>query len=73
VIGTSIGAINGAIIAGNESDQRLDRMREFWDRMKRKVFCDPSQIGLINVNMVAQLMTIYGGISGYFTPNQALA
>src|SRR5271168_177518 len=36
VIGTSIGAINGAIIAGNEPGRRLERLREFWDRMERK-------------------------------------
>src|ERR1700677_2273451 len=36
VIGTSIGAINAAIIAGNEPGARLDRLREFWARMERK-------------------------------------
>ncbi|HZC55766.1 MAG TPA: patatin-like phospholipase family protein [Xanthobacteraceae bacterium] len=36
VIGTSVGAINAAIIAGNEPGRRLDRLREFWDRMERK-------------------------------------
>ncbi|MFL5331636.1 MAG: patatin-like phospholipase family protein, partial [Geminicoccaceae bacterium] len=33
VIGTSIGAINAGIIAGNRPDQRLLRLREFWTRM----------------------------------------
>ena len=32
VIGTSIGAINAALIAGNEPKDRLPRLREFWDR-----------------------------------------
>jgi NTE family protein len=36
VIGTSIGAINGAIIAGNAFETRLDRLREFWDRIEHK-------------------------------------
>src|SRR5208282_765061 len=36
VVGTSIGAINGAIIAGNEAGSRLDRLREFWSRIERK-------------------------------------
>src|ERR1700722_2329291 len=35
-IGPSIGAINAAIIAGNEPGRRLERLREFWDRMERK-------------------------------------
>jgi NTE family protein len=30
IIGTSIGAITGAIVAGNPPDQRLDRLRAFW-------------------------------------------
>jgi NTE family protein len=34
VIGTSIGAINGALIAGNTAEQRLDRLREFWKRVE---------------------------------------
>jgi len=31
VIGTSIGAIHAAIIAGNEPARRLERIRSFWD------------------------------------------
>jgi NTE family protein len=34
VIGTSIGAINGALIAGNTAQDRLDRLREFWKRVE---------------------------------------
>ncbi len=33
VIGTSIGAINGALIAGNAPADRLARLREFWQRV----------------------------------------
>src|SRR2546428_12669293 len=32
VIGTSIGAINGGLIAGNRLDERLPRLDEFWDK-----------------------------------------
>ena len=35
VIGTSIGAINGALIAGNQIDKRLERLREFWSRVEQ--------------------------------------
>ena len=34
VIGTSIGAINASLIAGNEPAERLARLREFWSRMQ---------------------------------------
>jgi NTE family protein len=30
IVGASIGAINGAIIAGSAPDQRIDRLRDFW-------------------------------------------
>src|SRR5439155_24494890 len=33
VTGVSIGAINGALIAGNPVERRLERLREFWDRV----------------------------------------
>ena len=33
VAGISIGAVNSAIIAGNLSDRRIPRLREFWERV----------------------------------------
>src|SRR5436190_24353455 len=33
VAGISIGAINGAIIAGNELENRVKRLRTFWERV----------------------------------------
>lgn len=35
VIGTSIGAINGALIAGNAPSNRLPRLRDFWRRLEK--------------------------------------
>ncbi len=37
VAGVSIGAINGALIAGNPSERRIERLRAFWDRVSRGV------------------------------------
>src|SRR5215216_1600732 len=34
VIGTSIGAINAALIAGNPPEQRLARLEQFWRQVK---------------------------------------
>ena len=45
VIGTSIGAINGAIIAGNEGDVRVDRVREFWECLEHKSRGRPCRSG----------------------------
>ena len=36
VIGTSIGAINAALIVGNEPDNRLAALQEFWHRVTKR-------------------------------------
>ncbi len=73
VVGTSIGAINGAIIAGNDIDSRLERMREFWDRIERKPLFGIKALDHLAGHSGAYLMTMLGGIPGYFSPNHALA
>jgi NTE family protein len=35
IIGTSIGAINAGLIAGNEPQRRLQRLHAFWSRVQR--------------------------------------
>ena len=35
IIGTSIGAINASLIAGNEPQRRLERLQAFWKRVER--------------------------------------
>src|SRR4051812_28058472 len=35
VIGTSIGAINAALIAGNAPEHRMTRLRDFWARVEQ--------------------------------------
>src|SRR5271170_5074795 len=46
VVGTSIGAITGAIIAGNEVGSRLDRLREFWNRVEQKPLWGDTPLGM---------------------------
>ena len=36
IIGTSIGAINASLIAGNTPQNRLPRLQEFWKRMEQQ-------------------------------------
>ena len=36
IVGTSIGAINAALIAGNKPADRLERLKEFWDRVRHR-------------------------------------
>jgi NTE family protein len=68
IIGTSIGAINASLIAGNEPANRLDRLEEFWRRMRRKEFW-----GLANwpglSDTTGYWSTLFGGIPGFFEPN----
>lgn len=40
VIGTSIGAINGAIISGNAPKDRISRLASFWERTSRASLAD---------------------------------
>src|SRR2546421_11269531 len=37
IAGISIGAINAAIIAGNEADKRVPRLKEFWEMVSSAV------------------------------------
>jgi len=55
VIGTSIGAINGALIAGNAPADRCGRMREFWERVAQD-----SPLG--------SLATFTSGLPAFFVP-----
>jgi NTE family protein len=73
VVGTSIGAINAAIIAGNDVAGRLDRMRELWERIERKPLWSDIPFGHMAGHAASYLMTIFGGIPGYFSPNRSVA
>src|SRR3954452_3048790 len=69
VIGTSIGAINAALICGNEPAHRLDRLHRFWDQLEQKAFgpvpLDPFAIAAA----LGTMNTVLRGIPSFFTPN----
>lgn len=71
VIGTSIGAINASIIAGNEPANRLDRLTEFWRRVEHGHVFDTPAPGLAGnlFNPMRTMSAIMGGIPSFFTPN----
>ena len=62
VIGTSIGAINGAIIAGNEPANRVARLQEFWDGVTRNAPLDQLWPPAIFGNSLANLSTVMSGV-----------
>ena len=71
VAGISIGAINAAIIAGNEAHHRVDRLKEFWEMVSAQVSWNPVLKGertrsLFNETSAAVIATF--GVPGFFTP-----
>ncbi len=71
VIGTSIGAINAALICGNEPAHRLARLNAFWGQVEQKGF-GPSPLDPFGVAaMLGMMNTVLRGIPSFFTPNLA--
>ncbi len=71
VIGTSIGAINAAIIAGNEPRERMEKLNEFWESMEWRSPFGHFQLEANLVNPWANLTTMMNGVPGFFVPNPA--
>jgi len=78
--GISIGAINGAIIAGNKPDERVEKLRGFWAEMSGNPIwnlysCDNPLMQHCSVPMRAYLNQLSAGVSitqgvrGFFHPH----
>jgi NTE family protein len=69
VIGTSIGAINAALIAGSPPAGRLERLDAFWRHVQnpRAVAGPLDWLGM--GNLVANMTTVMRGIPAFFEPN----
>ena len=69
VIGTSIGAINASLIAGNRREDRMARLQAFWQRVEHNgVQQAVSSLPGIGA-LMANWWTVAGGIQGFFKPN----
>jgi NTE family protein len=71
IAGISIGAINAAIIAGNDPDKRVGRLKEFWEMVSSPVPWNPVTSGdrarsLFNETSAALIATF--GVPGFFAP-----
>jgi len=85
VAGISIGAINAAIIAGNEPAQRVARLREFWTTVSRPAIWPDALAfmdGMVEPvddwrrqiwNSWSALRALTEGQRGFFTPRPATA
>lgn len=67
VIGTSIGAINAALIAGNPVAHRLERMATFWRRVGQDSATHGAWIGA-GLPSAVSLGAVARGIPGFFRP-----
>ena len=73
VCGVSIGGINSAIIAGNPPEERLDKLRIFWERITaRKVwhYTPDGDIWRKTRNLHSTWMTTTLGQPGFFQPHE---
>ena len=71
VAGISIGAVNAAIIAGNEREKRVGRLREFWEMVSAPVPWNPvvkSDRGRSVFNETSAALIATFGVPGFFTP-----
>ncbi|WP_024507700.1 patatin-like phospholipase family protein [Bradyrhizobium sp. ARR65] len=71
IAGISIGAVNAAIIAGNEREKRIAKLKEFWQMVSSPVPWHPISNGersrsLFNETSAALIATF--GVPGFFTP-----
>jgi NTE family protein len=71
IAGISIGAINAAIIAGNDPERRVPRLKEFWEMVSAPVPWNPVATGdrgrtVFNETSAALIATF--GVPGFFTP-----
>jgi len=70
IVGTSIGAINGALIAGNPASDRVAQLRKFWESIEQTVGSHLSRYLWPEVgNAFINLQTVSAGIRTFFTPN----
>ncbi len=73
VVGTSIGAINGVIIAGNRPEDRVKKLHAFWTRVARDaptIFPFFATLDWLRPwsNATKLWDTISNGVPGFFTP-----
>ena len=71
VAGVSIGAINAALIAGNPVERRLERLREFWERVSSGLpLVAPAQLDPLRValNRLSAATAATFGVPGFFVP-----
>jgi NTE family protein len=80
VCGTSIGGINGALLAGNRAERRVERLREFWEEVTEPPMRIPNIPWFTDLpwngnsqarywtNRMSAFATMFHGVPNFFTP-----
>src|SRR3984957_18564448 len=76
IAGISIGAINGALIAGNAPQARVDKLRAFWEGVSARPWCDWGERSFAAkgdvvrqwLNHMSANLALVNGATGFFTP-----
>lgn len=71
IAGISIGAVNAAIIAGNDPDKRVARLKEFWEMVSAPIPWNPllkTDHGRSAFNEASAALIATFGVPGFFTP-----
>ncbi len=69
VVGTSIGAINAGLIAGNKPADRLAALQEFWYRVTHKPFWRHLANEAADGSASSYWSALWTGVAGFFEPN----
>jgi NTE family protein len=70
IAGVSIGAVNAALIAGNPSERRVERLTEFWDLVSSGVTAPapPADAYRRLFNRGSAAMAAWAGVPGFYQP-----
>ncbi len=70
IAGVSIGAINAALIAGNPPERRVERLREFWERVSSgNLLPAPTVLPWrTSFNWFSSRLSVMNGINGFYQP-----
>ncbi|MEI9887114.1 MAG: patatin-like phospholipase family protein [Rhizomicrobium sp.] len=69
IIGTSIGAINASLIAGNRPEKRVARLKQFWETVEHGLLLKLAGSFPIFGQSASTMLSILGGVPGFFEPN----
>jgi len=68
IVGTSIGAINGALIAGNAPENRVEHLRRFWEMAASSAWSAQHWDALNLGRLIPNLGIVSQGVPGFFSP-----